>query len=92
MPSDLSQEFLATAISTLGDRIRRIEDIKEKYTKTRDFWIEPNNVKYRKALCTCHRKLLLTSKDVPVWTWNSVTQPMIFLFDDVIAVWTQVSR
>ena len=58
---------------------------------TRAFWNDSNNVKYRKLLCQPERKLVITSKEHAAWPSNSVSQPMLFLFSDLLASWTQMS-
>ena len=58
---------------------------------TRTFWNDSNNVKYRKLLCQPERKLVITSKEHAAWPSNSVSQPMLFLFSDLLASWTQMS-
>ena len=58
---------------------------------TRAFWNDSNNIKYRKLLCQPERKLVITSKEHAAWPSNSVSQPMLFLFSDLLASWTQMS-
>ena len=58
---------------------------------TRAFWNDSNNIKYRKLLCQPDRKLVITSKEHAAWPSNSVSQPMLFLFSDLLASWTQMS-
>ena len=69
----------------------KLETVQIEYELTRKFWIDSANFKYRKSLCLPDRTLILTNKEVPIWTVGSVTQPMIFLFSDVLVVWSQMS-
>ena len=77
----------------LSGTLERIDELKSNFTKTRSFWLDQANHRYRKLLCQAPRSLLLTSKDASVWPSTSVVgiTPIIFLFTDQLASWTQMS-
>lgn len=90
-PSELGSNLVMSVLTQLNDAVSKLERMKLEYETTRRFWKDSLNIKYRKSLCSPTRRLLLTSKEVAIWTVGSVTQPMIFLFSDVLVIWTQMS-
>lgn len=68
-----------------------IQCITEDFRRTRIFWNDGQNLKYRKTLVTADRFLVMTNKKIPVWPHGAVTQPAVLLFSDVLVIWTQLS-
>lgn len=91
-PSQLDRTQVMEVNELLQSVLGRIEVLQASFTKTRSFWLDQSNHRYRKLLCRSKRSLLLTSKDASVWLSNTVgISPMIFLFSDQLASWTQMS-
>ena len=88
---DVSVCLLHKIIDQLKSAIVNIQCIIEDFNRTRAFWNAAANLKYRKALVTADRFLVLTNKTIPVWPSGAVTQPAVLLFTDILVIWTQLS-
>ncbi|CAG5112880.1 Oidioi.mRNA.OKI2018_I69.chr2.g7047.t1.cds [Oikopleura dioica] len=88
---EVSVSLVHKIIEWLKLAIVNIQCIIEDFNRTRAFWNDPANLRYRKALVTADRFLVLTNRTIPVWPSGAVTQPAVLLFSDVLVIWTQLS-
>ena len=88
---EISTDCLEEICSQLHIAVSESNEIISSSKITRQFWLDPANLKYRKVLCKAGRILVSSSRETPIWTSSSVTQPMVILFNDSLAVWSQIS-